>query len=200
MSFTVTLPSLSPSRFSPTHSTLFSPKPQLAIRFNSLNLPRTHSRRILTGSSPGRTGIADNPRSWSRSIGSEFAGRALDGDDDDDEDEEEDRSLDLLIRFVQNVFRKISKRARKAVRSVLPVPISTGLVEFSVDGVLMLAFLWVLKAFLEVVCTLGSVVFVSILLIRGIWSGVTYLQDRRDLNVHAFDDDRRAWNGSQPAL
>lgn len=36
--------------------------------------------------------------------------------------------MDLLLRFVENVFRKVSKRARKAVRSVLPVSISTKLV------------------------------------------------------------------------
>ncbi|KAJ6905722.1 hypothetical protein NC652_023472 [Populus alba x Populus x berolinensis] len=53
--------------------------------------------------------------------------------------------------FVSNVFKKVSKRARKAVRSVLPVPLSTKLVEFSVNGVLLPAFLWVLKAFLEVI-------------------------------------------------
>lgn len=51
-----------------------------------------------------------------------------DDDDDDEEEEEEDRSLDLLIRFVQNVFRKVSRKARRAVKSVLPVPISTKLV------------------------------------------------------------------------
>lgn len=51
-------------------------------------------------------------------------------DVDEEEDEDEDRSLDLLVRFVQNVFRKVSKRARKAVRSVLPVSIPTKLVPF----------------------------------------------------------------------
>lgn len=49
-------------------------------------------------------------------------------DDEEEEDEEEDRSLDLLIMFVQNVFKKISRKARKAIRSVLPVNISTKLV------------------------------------------------------------------------
>ncbi|MBA0698707.1 hypothetical protein Goari_000406, partial [Gossypium aridum] len=51
--------------------------------------------------------------------------------------------------FVQNVFRKISKRARKAVRSVLPVFIPSNLVGLSVNGVLILPLLWVLTAFLE---------------------------------------------------
>jgi hypothetical protein len=39
-----------------------------------------------------------------------------------------DRSLDLLLKFVSNVFKKVSKRATKAVRSVLAVPLSTKLV------------------------------------------------------------------------
>lgn len=51
-----------------------------------------------------------------------------DDEDDEEEEEEEDRSLDLLIRFVENVFRKVSRKARRAVKSVLPVPISTRLV------------------------------------------------------------------------
>lgn len=51
-----------------------------------------------------------------------------DDEEDEDEEEEDDRSLDLLVKFVQNVFKKVSKRARKAVRSVLPVNIPTKLV------------------------------------------------------------------------
>ncbi|GAY48780.1 hypothetical protein CUMW_114380, partial [Citrus unshiu] len=72
-------------------------------------------------------------------------------------------------------------------------------VGFSVNGVLILAFLWVLKAFLEVVCTLGTVVFVSILLIRGVWTGVTYLQESRTHRVDDLDDENPAWRGAQPA-
>lgn len=121
-----------------------------------------------------------------------------DDDDDDDEDDDEDRSLDLLVRFVENIFRKVSKRARKAVRSVLPVTISTKLVGFAVNGMIILSFLWVLKAFLEVVCTLGSVVFVSILLVRGVWSSVLYLQESRARHLNGFDDDHPTWNGAQP--
>ena len=52
-----------------------------------------------------------------------------DYEDEHEEEEEEDRSLDLLLRFVENVFRKVSKRARRAVRSILPVSISTKLVK-----------------------------------------------------------------------
>lgn len=143
--------------------------------------------------------MVDDPRNWTRNR-SVVAGEYGDDEDEDDEDdeEEEDRSLDLLVRFVQNVFKKISKRTRKAVRSVLPVPISTKLVGFSVDGVLMLTFLWVLKAFLEVICTLGSVVFVSILVIRGIWTGVSYVQENRNHTGNELGDDHRAWTGTQP--
>lgn len=128
-------------------------------------------------------------------IGGDY-GDDVDGDDEDDE--EEDRSLDLLVKFVENVFKKISRKARKAVRSVLPVNISTQLVGFSVNGVIILAFLWVLKAFLEVVCTLGSVIFVSILLIRGIWTGISFLQESRYHRMDEVDDERHAWDGTQP--
>ncbi|KAK6159188.1 hypothetical protein DH2020_006502 [Rehmannia glutinosa] len=122
----------------------------------------------------------------------------IDEDDDDDEEEEEDRSLDLLIRFVENVFRKVSRKARKAVKSVLPVPISTRLVGFAVNGTIILTFLWVLKAFLQVICTLGSVVFASILLIRGIWTGISYFQESR--GYRADDDEPQSWTGTQPSI
>lgn len=123
----------------------------------------------------------------------------IDEDDDEDEDEEdEDRSLDLLIKFVENVFRKVSRKARKAVKSVLPVPISAKLVGFAVNGTLILTFLWVLKAFLQVICTLGSVVFLSILLIRGLWTGVSYFQESR--GFRGDDDDPRLWGSGQPAM
>ncbi|KAJ0262824.1 Uncharacterized protein HA466_0032960 [Hirschfeldia incana] len=148
-----------------------------------------------------RDGFVDGDRSWNRKIRPEYG---IDEDyeedeEDEQEEEEEDRSLDLLLRFVENVFRKVSKRARKAVRSVLPVSISTKLVGFSVNGVLILAFLWILKAFLEVACTLGTIVFTSILLIRGLWAGVAYVQESRNNRINELADDPRAWNGVQPA-
>ncbi|XP_042497935.1 protein SHORT HYPOCOTYL IN WHITE LIGHT 1-like [Macadamia integrifolia] len=121
-----------------------------------------------------------------------------DNSEDDDDDDDEDRSLDLLVRFIHNMFRKISRRARKAVRSVIPISISTKLVGFSVNGVIILAFLWILKAFLEVVCTIGSLVFLSILLIRGVWSGVSYLQENRNYNSSNTDDQSHRWTGAQP--
>jgi hypothetical protein len=52
---------------------------------------------------------------------------------------------------------------------------------------------------IQVICTLGSVVFVSILLIRGIWTGITYLQEGRHQKVNEFDGDHRAWTGTQPS-
>ncbi|KAG9445540.1 hypothetical protein H6P81_011668 [Aristolochia fimbriata] len=130
-----------------------------------------------------------------------WGGVNLDEDDDsDDEDDDDDRSLDLLVRFIQNVFRKVSRRARKAVRSVLPIVISPKLVRFSVNGVLILTFLWVLKAFLEVICTLGSIAFVSILLIRGVWTGFTYFQENRYNNSNGgFNNESGTWTSAQPA-
>jgi len=123
MSFTVTHTS-SPSPFSPkTHQNprTFSSHPKLILHFHSSRSPNS----LLQASR--RTSNLHDPRNWSRSINSDFADDH-EGDGDDDEAEEEDRSLDLLVRFISNVFKKVSKRARKAVRSVLPVPISTKLV------------------------------------------------------------------------
>ncbi|KAF5448321.1 hypothetical protein F2P56_028866 [Juglans regia] len=201
MSFSVTLSSpLSLSSLTQSQRSEFLSNSSLKFslrQFHSFHkLPLLQASRRASNFPQGSEGIIDDTRNWSRSISPEFDD---DEDDDDDADEDEDRSLDLLVRFVENMFKKISRRARKAVRSVLPVPISSKLVGFSVNGVLMLAFLWVLKAFLEVVCTLGSVVFVCILLIRGLWTGVSYLQENRYQKVNEFDDDRRAWTGSQPA-
>lgn len=50
-------------------------------------------------------------------------------DDESDEDETES-SVDLLIRFLQSMFKKLSKRAKKASRSMLPAVISPQLVIF----------------------------------------------------------------------
>ncbi|CAL1356958.1 unnamed protein product [Linum trigynum] len=163
-------------------------------------LARPSSRRGPDFSPAGDDGFLGDSRDWSRSIGRSALVEDSYGDDVDyEEEEEEDRSLDLFVKFVQNVYRKIAKRARKALRSILPAIISSKLVGFSVDGVIVLAFLWVLKAFLEVVCTLGTVVFVSILLTRVVWTGVTYLQESHVLGMNGQDDDPRAWTGSRSA-
>ncbi|KAL5706650.1 hypothetical protein ACHQM5_024793 [Ranunculus cassubicifolius] len=163
--------------------------------FSSLTKKTSSLLLSFNPNNNGNGGVVSDSRNWRNSGIGDFIYDQ--NDDDESDDESEDRSLDLLVRFVQNVFRKISKRARKAVRSVLPISISTQLVGFSVNGVIILAFLWVLKAFLEVVCTFGSLVFVSILLIRGIWSGISYLQETRNRNANDFDDG--TWTGAQPA-
>lgn len=78
----------------------------------------------------------EDHRNWSRNRSGVVIGEYDDDDDedeDDDDEDEEDRSLDLLVRFVQNVFKKISRKARKAVRSVLPINISTKLVNVSLN-------------------------------------------------------------------
>ncbi|KAB2087626.1 hypothetical protein ERO13_A04G096700v2 [Gossypium hirsutum] len=97
-------------------------------------------------------------------------------EESDDEDDETESSVDLLLRFLHSMFRKVSKRAKKASRSILPAAMSPQLVSFAVDGVLLLAALSILRALLEVVCTLGGTVFVVILLLRVIWAAVSYFQ------------------------
>ncbi|KAL9244753.1 hypothetical protein vseg_018487 [Gypsophila vaccaria] len=176
------------------HRTLSLLPPHLTLL---RTFPLLHVSRRSTSISPQENDESVNEgRRWSN-FG--FDGYYDDDDDDDDEEEEEeDRSLDLLVRFVENVFRKVSKRARKAVRSVLPLAISTKLVGFAVNGLLILSFLWIVKAFLEVICTLGTAVFVSILLIRGVWSGILYLQDGRGRYMNGIDDDQYDWNRAQP--
>lgn len=197
--------SLSNSTFSQSLSHCTSSHSHVNTFILQYNLDRTSPTYLQASRRPSNfpqeaQNLGGDPRSWSRDrsrlvIGGDY-GDDVDGDDEDDE--EEDRSLDLLVKFVENVFKKISRKARKAVRSVLPVNISTQLVGFSVNGVIILAFLWVLKAFLEVVCTLGSVIFVSILLIRGIWTGISFLQESRYHRMDEVDDERHAWDGTQP--
>ncbi|KAJ7967607.1 Short hypocotyl in white light1 protein [Quillaja saponaria] len=173
------------------------PQLKLALQFRAFSTtipPLQASNSRISNLPQEGSNLVDDPRRWTRTFSSEYSH----DDEEDDDDDDEDRSLDLLVKFVHNVFKKVSKRARKAVRSVLPLSISTKLVGFSVNGVLVLAFLWVLKAFLEVICTLGSVVFVSILLIRGIWSGVAYLQESRNLKANELDDEQPAWTNLQP--
>ncbi|CAH2076974.1 unnamed protein product [Thlaspi arvense] len=182
---------------SPLSFFLFTPKTLIFSRTRIPDFPSSlfASRRPRNG----RDDFVDDTRSWNGKIRPEYRfDEDYEGEEDEDDQEEEDRSLDLLLRFVENVFRKVSKRARKAVRSILPVSISTKLVGFSVNGVLILAFLWILKAFLEVACTLGTIVFTSILFIRGLWAGVAYVQESRNNRINELGDDPRAWNGVQP--
>ncbi|CAH8329437.1 unnamed protein product [Eruca vesicaria subsp. sativa] len=188
---------------SPLSFFISTPKTLITSTRTTTTTPSTSlyaSRRPRDFINGRRDEFVDGDRSWNRKIKPEKYGfDEEDEDDEEEEEEEEDRSLDLLLRFVENVFRKVSKRARRAVRSVLPVSISTKLVGFSVNGVLILAFLWILKAFLEVACTLGTIVFTSILLIRGLWAGVAYVQESRNYRINELSDDPRAWHGVQPA-
>lgn len=98
---------------------------------------------LILGFQQGRDDFADDTRSWNRKIRPEYGfDEDYEGEEDeDDREEEEDRSLDLLLRFVENVFRKISKRARKAVRSILPVSISTKLVSLRTTLMIVSSFL-----------------------------------------------------------
>lgn len=61
-----------------------------------------------------------------------------DGIEDDSDDEDAESSVDLLIRFFQSMFKKVSKRAKKASRSVLPTVISPQLV----SAPFLLCFVW----------------------------------------------------------
>ncbi|KAI4328340.1 hypothetical protein L6164_020699 [Bauhinia variegata] len=99
-----------------------------------------------------------------------------DGIEEETDDDDAESSMDLLIRLFQSMFKKASKQAKKASRSVLPAVLSPQLVSFSVDGTLLLAFLSIARALLEVVCNLGGAVFFAILLLRVIWAAVSYFQ------------------------
>ncbi|XVF01414.1 hypothetical protein REPUB_Repub04eG0087100 [Reevesia pubescens] len=149
MSLSVTLspPFLTTFQYTKPPSHFFRNPKIILLKSHSFQ-PLLASRRSLNFPQ-GTDNLVDGPRNWSRSITPEFDDDLEVDEDEEEEEDEEDRSLDLLVRFVQNVFRKISKRSRKAVRSVLPVSLPSKLVGFSVNGVLILAFLWVLKAFLE---------------------------------------------------
>ncbi|KAJ4962859.1 hypothetical protein NE237_022798 [Protea cynaroides] len=183
-------------RSNPFISYQYQPLPSLRFLIPPLRYRLRASTKFPNYSQEGDNLVPDSLH-WSASP--VFANYYVDDDsDDDDDDDNEDRSLDLLVRFVHSIFRKMSRRARKAVRSVLPLSISTKLVGFSVNGVIILAFFWVLKAFLEVVCTIGSLVFVSILLIRGVWSGVSYLQENRNYNSSNTEDKSDIWTRAQP--
>ncbi|XP_039047702.1 protein SHORT HYPOCOTYL IN WHITE LIGHT 1-like [Hibiscus syriacus] len=122
--------------------------------------------------------------------------RNLVEESDDDDDDETESSVDLLMRFLQSMFRKVSKRAKKASRSILPAGMSPQLVSFAVDGVLLLAALSILKSLLEVVCTLGGTVFVVILLLRVIWAAVSYFQSISN----AFNQGGGSFGASQPII
>ncbi|GMP94224.1 hypothetical protein CsSME_00043755 [Camellia sinensis var. sinensis] len=101
-------------------------------------------------------------------------------EEESDEDDDTESSLDLLFRFLQSMFKKLSKRVRK--------------VSFAVDGVLLLASLSILKALLEVACTIGGTVFVVILLLRVIWAAMAYFQ----LSGNNFNPNGTSYGRTQP--
>ncbi|WOK98472.1 hypothetical protein Cni_G07184 [Canna indica] len=181
------------------------PRPADPHRFHLLALPSS-CRRLSPppraskrfSSYPQAVEVVPDPRAWVGDLGGQGY-REGDDDEEDDDEDEDDRSLDLLVRFIHSVFRKISRRARRTVRAMLPPAIPTKLVGFSVNGVLILASLWTLKAFLEVICTFGSVVFISILLVRGIWSGISYIRINQYSYLNRMDNDDSRWNGVQAA-
>ncbi|CAH1437136.1 unnamed protein product [Lactuca virosa] len=107
--------------------------------FRSPGLRLQATRRPPSYPQEGENSAAD-PRIWNRNRNDMtfFGDYDEDDDEDDEEEEEDDRSMDLLIRFVENVFKKISKRARKAVRSVLPINIPTKLVLICISQVINL--------------------------------------------------------------
>ena len=126
MSFSVTLsppPSLTSFPQRSDFETNSSFKLNLNLKSHSFQtLPRLQASRRVPNFPQGRDALVDDPRNWLD------ADEEEEEEDDEDGDEDEDRSLDLLARFLQNVFKKISRRARKAVRSVLPLSIPTKLV------------------------------------------------------------------------
>ncbi|KAK9107860.1 hypothetical protein Syun_023871 [Stephania yunnanensis] len=113
---------------------------------------------------------------------------------DEEEDEETESSVDLLIRFLRSMFKKVSKRAKKATRSMLPPAFSPQLVSFAVDGVLILMLLSIAKALLEVVCTLGGSVFSAVLLLRVIWATAYHFQSI----ANSFNDGSTSSGSPQP--
>ncbi|KAK3442407.1 hypothetical protein EUGRSUZ_B02582 [Eucalyptus grandis] len=115
-------------------------------------------------------------------------------EDESDGEEDAESSVDLLLRFFQSMFRKVARRAKKGSRSVLPDAIPPQLVSFAVDGILLLASLSILKALLEVACTLGGSVFVVILLLRVIWAAISYFQS----NGGGLNQGGNTFGGARP--
>lgn len=52
----------------------------------------------------------------------------IEEESDDDDDDGTESSIDLLFRFLHSMFKKVSKRAKKASRSVLPAALTPQLV------------------------------------------------------------------------
>ncbi|KAG2553609.1 uncharacterized protein LOC120646776 isoform X1 [Panicum virgatum] len=131
----------------------FHPSPSASPRHLRLS-PATRLLRAARRRHPDAVVVVPDARPWVGDLSGATASYRKGGEEDEDDtdaddDEEEDRSLDLLARFLHSVFRKASRRARRAARSVLPPSVPAELVKFSVNGVLVLTFLWILKGLLE---------------------------------------------------
>jgi hypothetical protein len=116
----LTLPASSPSS-----STVRSlPNALSPTRFYRTNLKASSSRRLPYDT----VVVTPDARAWVGSRYDQGENDNLDYESEDEEEKEEDRSLDLLVLFMQNFFKNISRRARRAVRSVLPPSIPSKLV------------------------------------------------------------------------
>ncbi|GJN30784.1 hypothetical protein PR202_gb19121 [Eleusine coracana subsp. coracana] len=118
------------------------------LRYSPAIRPLRASRRRH----PDAVVVAPDARPWVSDLsgaGPSYRDGGEEDDDDGEEEEDNDRSLDLLVRFLQSLFKKASRRARRAARSVLPPSVPAELVKFSVNGVLVLTSLWIMKGLLE---------------------------------------------------
>ncbi|WOL17697.1 hypothetical protein Cni_G26490 [Canna indica] len=180
---------LPPSYCSETYFLLRRSLPLISFR-------RLRSRSCKLGHRE-KVSLVPETRAWVGDLGGEDNGEE-DGEYAEDEEDEE-HSLDLAISFLRGTFGKMSRRMRKAARSVLPPFIPTKLVSFSVNGVLILAFLWIVKAFIEVICTLASVVFASVLLVRAAWSFLSYLMENQHMYTSRIDNEDSRWSSAGAA-
>ncbi|PON53728.1 hypothetical protein TorRG33x02_304140 [Trema orientale] len=169
-----------------------APRVKVSFPLHNQTFPRNHRINIHRHGKPNNS----TPKETHEIIDEAFFfdGDDLAEDDESDDEQETESSVDLLIRFLRSMVKKISKRAKKASRSVLPPAISTQLVSFAVDGLLLLASLSIVKALLEVVCTLGGTVFVAILLFRVIWTTISYFQS----SGSNFNQEGTSYGSAQP--
>ncbi|CAL1357268.1 unnamed protein product [Linum trigynum] len=184
------------------HQPLNLPSPRLrhSVSFHRHNISTSHSiPRIVVchGKLDGSYGAKPEPMEMGEAffdgIGAMMEGGIdEDGYYDDDDDDETESSIDLFLRLMQSWLKKISKRAKRASRSVLPSVLSPQLVSFAVDGVLALSVLFIFKSLLQVFCTLGTTIFVGVLLVRVVWAVVSYLQANGN-------DDGRSFSGTSRA-